>query len=63
MTRGQQIESECRGYEIEYRCLESARRGATGDEQLRLIRRQRQLKDLGRKRFGCQVKEWDKKKP
>ena len=58
LTRTQWNESECRGYKVEWRCLEEARAQAVGPNFQAIIQRQRRLERLGKSNFGCPVKEW-----
>lgn len=60
MTRTQWNDSECRGYEVEYRCLKKNRSGATGTDIGDILARMRKLKREGKQKFGCDVKKWDK---
>jgi len=63
MKVSQRNDLECRGYEVEYRCLAKARAGTTGSQMRSILARQHQLKNKAKRDFGCDTTQWDKRKP
>lgn len=63
LTVVQRDQSECRGYEVEYRCLAKARGGMTGSQLRGILLRQRTLKNKAKRDYGCDVTQWDRSKP